>query len=338
MASNRSGSTVNETLPVNLGIVYWDLSIDDEGHSEYVVRHKVQCNSYDDGPETVIHAPGLPVAGETLWRYGNDRNLNAVCTRYAKVTLFQHKEGDPHLFWLVEQKFSTRPFRNCAEDEIETPWEQPDRISGSFTKYTEASYRDKNDLLIKTPSHEPFKGTDAEWDNNRPNVIVEQNRLVLDLAIFSRLMDKVNAGPMWGLPARTVKLSNVSWEQRQDGRCTPYFMRRFEFDIRYETFDRYLMNEGTKALGKWNHAVNPPVWVAGGDPNDPRDFNRYKDQHGEIDHILLNLDGTPLDDADNPTYTFVQKYHDDVQTIGSTMLVALGLPGDANGLFVQGRG
>jgi len=98
------------------------------------------------------------------------------------------------------------------------------------------------------------------------------------------MVDTLNDRPLWGLEARKIKLSNVSWERLLYGTCTFYYKVTYEFDIRMDDdgFDRKLIDEGTKEL------------KPGGDPNDPRDFQVYKDGNGENTRVLLDGAGKAL--------------------------------------------
>ena len=129
-------------------------------------------------------------------------------------------------------------------------------------------------------------------------------------------------------------LVNSAWEQYR-GACV-------EFDILYETFDRDLLDEGTKVLN--GHWANPDgstgtgalsQWhldsINGAAPDrfNPSHFIRYKDRNGENTRCLLNGRGTPLGgDAagygtgtdDYPHYTHVEVYNE------TDLISAFGLP------------
>jgi hypothetical protein len=172
-----------------------------------------------------------------------------------------HKEGEKHFWWLVSQTFSNKPLsvnstggQRCHDTQIEDPLLEPAKVSGTFIKYTEEAVYDMNGLPLKTSSHEQLRGNNVEFDRNRPTVTIEQNVPNQTLDIFSPMVDHVNDAPLWGLPARTIKLSNVRWNKQFYGQCSIYYTRVLEFDIMYETFDRLLLDEGTKALnGHWHN-------------------------------------------------------------------------------------
>lgn len=179
-------------------------------------------------------------------------------------------------------------------------------MSGSFVKYTEEIVKDKDGNVIKSSSHELFKGPQIEFDHNRPTIRVEKNVGTLGLATFAEMVDTVNDRKMWGLAARKIKLDNVSWERLLYGTCGFYFKRIFDFSVDFNTFDRAILDEGTKALGDWNPSTK--VWVVEGDPDNPQDFNTYKDKKGENSRVLLDGSGKPLGADADPSEINVQYY------------------------------
>lgn len=127
-----------------------------------------------------------------------------------------------------------------------------------------------------------------------------------------------------GFPPRTVKLSEapVEWLYTED--CSPYYRRTLTFDIRYrakvgittvfgvgsgtslteqlvkdveyDTFDRYVADEGTKALrGTWNYITNTYTVDATADPTKPQDFKRMVDKRGNPMRVMLDGHGHPAD-------------------------------------------
>jgi hypothetical protein len=129
---------------------------------------------------------------------------------------------------------------------------EPQKISGTFAKYTKEAVFDRNGNAIVTSSWERMKGPEVEFDHNRPAVRVEQNVVALDLATVAPMIDTVNDATLWGLAERTIKLTNFAWERKLYGSCNFYYTRVFDFDIDYNTWDRNLLDEGTKCLnGEW---------------------------------------------------------------------------------------
>jgi len=258
-----------------------------EGHRFYEISHLVRTTTALDGPATVMQTPGLPTIGST-WNFDNDIDVWAFCTPYMRVSVHKEKEGDPAKIWKVDQKFTTaRPsFQKCQDTTIENPLLEPQRVSGSFVKYTEEAVLDRYGNAITNSAHELYRGPNVEFDASRPTVSIGQNVLNLGLATFSDMINKVNSVPQWGLPVRTIKLSNVSWTRNVYGVCFFYYTRDFEFDIRYDTFDRSLLDEGSKALnGEFNQTDGGwdliDINGAAPDPGNPEHFIRIKDRRDE---------------------------------------------------------
>lgn len=271
----------------------WSLERDDEGHRTYKVVHLVRAD-VEDGPATVMETPGLPLPG-AVWAFDNDVDAWAICWPTMSVTpLVEH---EPNRHWHVEQIFSTKSpgggDGRCQDMTVQDPLMEPAQISGSFVRYTKEAAFDRHGNLIKSSSHEQFRGPQVEFDANRPTVQISHNVAALGLDVFSQMVDTVNDAPMWGLPPRCIKLSNVSWERKIFGACGYYFTRRYEFDVDFKTFDREILDEGTKAIGYWNPQgqwVGPPL---AGDPGNPGDFSRYQDKNGNIARVILNGGGLP---------------------------------------------
>ena len=277
------------------------LTRDTEGHRDYSVEHIVITTDPLDGPEIVLGASGLPVIG-SLWNFGNDLDVWAFCYPDMKVTVYKKKEGDSTIYWKVAQKFSTRPLNRCQDETIEDPLLQDQVISGSFVKYTQEVSKDRFGDVIKTSSHEFLHGPQVEFDFNRAAVRIEQNVATLELALITSMMDTVNDAMLWGLGARKIKLSEVSWERKWYGTCNIYYTRVFDFDIDFNTFDRFVLDEGTKVLhGQWvdQGVGQEPHWGLiniGDDPPDkdnPQHFDRYKDRNGENTRVVLDGKGMP---------------------------------------------
>lgn len=223
----------------------WKMTRDEEGHREYSIRSLVKCSSYLDGPAVVSQTAGLFAVGST-WSVDNDTDSWAFCI--PKMTISPVLEDEKNTEWYVDQIFTTRPLRRCQDTAIEDPLNEPARIGGSFVKYTEEAAYDRNGDAIINSSYEQIRGQEVERDRNRPTVWVEINRSTLPLATVTALMDYVNDSTMWGLAARCIKLSAFTWERKLYGSCSYYYTLRYEFDINFDTFDRDLLDKGTKIL------------------------------------------------------------------------------------------
>lgn len=319
------------TASLITGVRAWGGERDDEGHRTWTIVHLVGTTSKNDGPSTVMVTSGLPQVGDD-WQFGNDNDTWAFCLPYMKITpQTPIEEGEWVKVWRVEQKFTTKPTWRCQTATIEDPLSEPQKISGSFVKYTKEATRNRYGVPIRSSSHEPFHGQQVEFDHNRPTVRIEQNVATLGLSTFATMIDKVNDSTLWGLPARCVKLSNVSWERKVYGTCSYYYTRTFEFDIDYNTFDRFIIDEGNKVLnGKWNTTTkeweliningSPP------DPNNPRHFIKAVDFNNQPIRLPLNGAGLPVDPSSTGTGTGGTLYQMEIEYYGEENFLTLSIP------------
>jgi len=281
----------------------WQMDRDQDGHRTYRISHHVLTDGVFvvtgtavdptplgvvDGPFIVMNTPGLPVVGSS-WAFDNDLDPFAYCWPTMTVRILQERKGDPANRWIVEQIFSTKSITRCQDTSVESPLDEPDKVSGSFVKFTREAISDKDGDPILNSAHEPIRGPTVEIDDNRPTVRIEKNVSVLPLETFSEFVDTLNDSELWGLPARSVKLSNVSWERKLFGVCFFYYTVIYEFDIDFTTFDRTILDEGNVTLKE------------GGTQSDPRDYNQYKDaEQGENRRVVLDGAGDAWDGTDDP--------------------------------------
>lgn len=278
----------------------WSMDTDAEGYRNYKIKFLVRCDT-TDGPATVAQALGLPQPGDP-WIIDNDTDLWVWCRPNLQVTPYQAKEGEPHNWWMVERTFSNKPLdkdkQKCADVKIEDPLLEPMKISGGFTKYTEEATKDLFGKPIRNSAHEQIRGPQNEWDASRMFVRIDQNVLFLELPLLNSMRDTVNKYPLWGLPTRCIKLSSISWERLYHGQCHVYYKRSFEFEIRNESFDRDILDEGTKVLeGFWDKITGE--WVLKNinglppDKNNPSHFMKAIDRKGNPFKAILNGAGEP---------------------------------------------
>lgn len=314
---------------------------DKDAHREIWVTHLVlaekdpNTNLAIDGPVNVLNTFGLPQYGD-FWNFLlNDVDLWMTCKWDARVSIHEEREGDVAIVYRVEQLFSTKDdSEKCQDQQFEDPLLEPDRISGSFVKYTEEAthgeevqyFVDDNlyrtvtgpDAPFLTSALEQLRGPQVEFDSNRLNIRIEQTRALLEIGLLANSVDTLNNDVFWGFPARYVKLSNVSWVRKFRGTCSdPYFVRNLEFDIKFDSFDRLVADEGTRArLGRWEMDRNSPhygKYLLLTDPiptNDEEtseiDFAVFKDPSGNVGRVVLTGQGTPtgVKILTTPTSTF----------------------------------
>tara|TARA_R110000824_G_scaffold89967_12_gene220192 strand:- start:1235 stop:2131 length:897 start_codon:yes stop_codon:yes gene_type:complete len=274
----------------------WSMTRDTEGHRNYKIKWLCFSTSVADGPAHALVATGLPALGSG-WAQGNDIDTWAKCLPNQSCRFMNKSEKG--FMWEVEQTFSTKPLKRCQDDSIENPLNEPDQISGGFSKYTEEIQKDKDGDSIKSSSHERIRGATVEFDANRPTVSISKNVLTLPLSTFAPMVDTVNDAVLWGLPKRCVKLSDVTWSRQLYGTCTFFYTITYGFDCRYDTFDRVVFDEGTKIL-------NPEI--ANADKTDPKHFIRYKDVNGDYSRVFLDGNGAPLEKGDPPVEIDIEYY------------------------------
>jgi hypothetical protein len=287
------------------------LQQDAYGYREYKLKWLIESNDTNDSVFTAIHTPGLPIVG-TAWLFGNDSDVWVWCRRDGQVT--QIVEAEPNRHFFVEQMFSNKPpeFRNqiCQDTVVENPILEPQKIRGGFVRHTQEAAFDRFGNQLLTSSHEQIRGAQVEFDLSRDQVHIEQNVATLDLALCESMKDTVNTAPLWGLPERTIKLSNFNWERKFYKSCLLYYTRMFDFEVLYhvnqftgitENWDRDVADEGTKVLnGKFGtdgHWHIQPINTMGTlpDANNPLHFIRFQDKTGNQARVLLNGHGLPYE-------------------------------------------
>lgn len=293
------------------GHVEWSMTRNKKGHREYKIVHRVIGSSdvgVADGPFSILNTPGLPIPG-AYWVIDGDVDLDAYCRRDAKVTQIS-KDGERSPYWLVEQLFSTEPEEECflrvgtgtgTGDPVDDPLLKPPVISGGFIKDTIQAEYDKDSVPILNSAFEKLRGQGTVFDKSRPNVRITMNEATLNLTTLAANIDNVNDSTMWGFDPRCVKLSDITWEQKYYQGCNCYFAITYEFEINTDTFDRCVLDEGTKVLwGEWNQnnewtLVNIGPFGLGvpPDPTNPAHFRRYVDPAGNMTRVILDGTGKP---------------------------------------------
>lgn len=278
------------------------LEVDEERYREYKATYKVTTDDRDDGPFVVLGSPLLPPAN-SIWFFGNDLDIWVWC-KHSRIISKREDDDSRDKYWFVECIFSNRPTEqsqgSCDINNIENPIDRPARWSGSFFKYTETGVYDRFGVPILTSSHEQIFGPANEWDKGRPVIRVEFNVPLLDLALLCAMIDTVNSDVIWGMAARTVKLSQINWQENWYG-CSCYYTLQLEFEVNFDTWDRDVLDEGTKVLsGQWINGWYQLVKIGEDnpvepDPNNPAHFIRAEDPLGNPTKLLLDGGGLPAD-------------------------------------------
>lgn len=296
---------------VNVKRKSWSLRRDKQGYREYKITWQVQTNDLADGPLVAIGAGGLPAVG-SFWNFGNDSDPWCFCTPEATVSM--RLKNEQTYFWDVEQTFSNSPLTRCQDFSIDDPLQEPQKVSGSFVRFTKPLEKDRNGAAILSSSHEQVSG--LERDASRPTVVIEQNSLVLDLPTFTSMVDTVNDAPLWGLSARCIKMGLPSWTRKLYGACTFYYSRKFEFEIKFDTWDLDdVVDKGFKVFD--DSVTDNPANRA-----DPTNYILYKDRNDENTPkaVLLDGNGSALTDPTSPVFL------DPIEVYGESNFLLLGIP------------
>ena len=297
-------------VPSIIGIRNWTATRDENGFVDYKLTLRVQGN-FGDGPANILNnTPGLPTYG-TPWIVPT-LNSAAVVPFDADIWAWFRWNADvkPVVDAEINDLFDVtltasnrwpsirdgdRPFAN---DPPTDPRLDPPKISGSFIRYTEEAVQDRFGNFITNSAYELIRGPHAEFDRNRPQIKIEFNSALLPLSYMTLMVDTVNAYPLWGLPPRTIKLSEANWELKYASQGDYYYGLSFVFDINFGTWDRNLLDEGTKALnGDWDQTTGNyvliPINGQPPDPQNPQHFCRFKDRRGDPTTVVLDGIGLP---------------------------------------------
>lgn len=278
----------------------WEGSRDEEGYRTWKITHLVMTDDQADGPALALQTPGLPIPG-SIWSFGNDLDVWATCKLGAEVKPYPSNKL-PIMQYEITQTFSNKPDgKKCKDQQIEDPLLQPPKVSGNTQTYQEEATTDRFGNKIVNSAFEQIRGPQVEFDKNKHVVNIEMNVPELRMDFVLGFIDHVNETELWGNPPRTVKLTEWSWEVKYYGTCYKYYTWKFKFDVDLRTFDRQILDEGTKVLrGDW---VRDPssirytdyVSASDADPNNPSDFVKFKDWNGENSRVILNGAGVPID-------------------------------------------
>lgn len=274
----------------------WKLEEDDEGFRTYTLWLQVKTDTSLDGPAVVRQCPGLPLPG-SFWEIDNDIDVYAICQRRCSVT--PRVDDRKNTIWDCVFTYTNKPGRRCCDTQRDDPLTEPPKISITFQKHQEEATVDRFGLPIVNSAKEQFRGAQVEFDRNRLQVTIEYNVLSAELPLVTAMIDHVNDAPLWGLPARCIKLSEAPTEKKYKGQCEVYWTRKLVFDCRADTHDRILLDEGTKAIrGHWDMVKTSKTFgnyiqAAGVDGTRASDFILFKDPHGENCKVILDGKGFP---------------------------------------------
>jgi hypothetical protein len=180
----------------------------------------------------------LPVVGQA-YNFGVlENDAWAFCTPELNIAAHPGvQEGDPHQDWIVTQKFSTKQSWRCNLTPIENPLLEPFQLSGGYSHEQFETHIDKDGVVLQHPTEEPITGPVTEVKRSFPTIEFTANFPFIDVPLFSDLVNRVNDSVLWGLPPRTIRLSDVRWERMVYGSCFYYFRVTYSFEISTATAD-----------------------------------------------------------------------------------------------------
>lgn len=309
-----------QTPSVQGGPVAWGVHQNRDYSRDYSVTYLVRGTHGIHGPYAALYAAGLPRAN-TVWMEGTGAVEDPWAWFTGERTVRQkpdEREGG-NQFWLVDCLATTRPTQDCIAQGINSPFAIPDRIRIESITYTKEGTEDRFGAPLVNSVWEQFRGPQAEYDNSRFRVYIEQNTPgPLPLDFYESLLHHLNDAPLWGFAARRVKFSHFEAEPRYYSNCVKYWIAKFMFDIAFD-FDRCLLDEGTQVLrGRWEkNPASPnygqyvlgttltpifmtPVYVA---QQNPSDIIQYQDWNGNPARVILNGNGRPYRPAPYGTQT-----------------------------------
>lgn len=302
---------------INLGPIEWSMVRDSLWHREYKITFRVKVphtETFDGngmvltrivhGPGCALEADGLPQFGD-MWSQGDDNDGGAWCR--PDIEIEPQITVEPCELFLLKYTYSSKPLPNCVPGIVEDVLLTPPKIRTSSQKQKQEAAVDRWRQPLLYSSHEQIRGAQAEFDNSIFVVSIEQVAPAIDPEL-EIAQDTLNDAPLWGFPKRCVKLSRVSQTCLFTGVCVSYVLQSLEFECRRDTWDRWVLDEGTKAIqGNWsyNGALQKYVYAVreGADPSNPSDFERFVDYRGNPARVVLDGQGFPADVA---VYTFSQ--------------------------------
>lgn len=223
----------------------WFKESTEEGDEIYTLKWKVETTAVNDGPDVAWTAAGLPIPGASL-SYGGTVNSWAFFQGKGSAKLLKQEVN--RKWWDMTTVFSTKPIRRCSESRTSDPLLEPHKVKGSFTQVMEEALTDKDGAVIENSAKQRFTGPVVQRPKSYPTVELEMNVAWINLAWMAEYADSVNSNEQWGQPVRTIKCTVGPWERVLYGTCYYYFVVRFTFELRYETWDFKIPDEGTMRL------------------------------------------------------------------------------------------
>lgn len=293
-----------------------DGTIDRKLVREYTVTYLVTTNDWNDGPQTVRTAYGIPDVGD-VYMPGNDYDAQAAVIAKRVV---QREAPDE---WDVEVTYSTAPSDRQPE-QAATPLDEPPVITCGTNKrqiivqgcYQTAANPDPNkdfDWYVHSTNGELFD-PQPEVEISEPLVTIKRNVQAISWPYLMSLANCVNQSPFFGADARQLKLNAPQAQSAYDPSVGNYWQLTYEIAFKYDTWDIQILNSGT-----FYYSL-----LGGADLKVP-----FKDQEGNRFVGLLDANGEAINAAsdqyrgvfynggDAPTFTRIRYFRElDFSSLG----------------------
>jgi len=272
------------TATAQLAPYTWDWDTDDDGHTTYNTRWRVVATSADIGPDTIRTAANLPLPGTPFSSIVAGGNPFAYCLHKCSGRI---KEEDKHrAVWDVSLPFTTKGTKRCTNTQVGNPLLEPWKISGGGNKWIRAAQKDKDGNPICNSAKQRFRGEIVQIDETRPTYRIAGNVAWISVPVLNSVRNAVNSVAFWGCAIRTLKIAELTWEQRWYGSCAWYFGVNISIEYNEDTWDLVPLDEGDLIL----------------DPDDSTKWMVPKDSREQTLHRVL-LDGEGgIGDPTNPVY------------------------------------
>jgi len=266
---------------------------DADGHRNTVVMYKVETDSVNNGPLSVVIDDDLPGYLDT-YTYGSELDQGSY---RQSIDAQLSDEGDSWKVWDVTVVYSSRPrgtptaFDPAFVQNVTDPTTLPAKMSGSFLKHLVEVDRDKDGNAVRNVVGDKFPNLTRTESTSDLRLEKYYSISTFDLPAFTDSGDSINSTSFFGKGVRKWLYSEFEWTLEYWGR-TPFFRCTFGFETKINGDDwRYKpRNEG------------PRYKAAAGDAEPGKKFVsdeglEYGDGIGD-----LNADGTKRAIASEPLY------------------------------------
>ncbi len=230
---------------INAIDVVW--SSEDEGYQNYAVEYEIITTDVNDNARTVMLALVAAYPPGTPYQLGNDSFPWCWARRPKSIKRRDIRKN--RKVWRGTIDYSNKPLKSCQDQEWEHPLDKPPVIGGSFVRAMRAATKDRHGNQLANSVAEPWIPS-PEVDDSRDTITIQVNTATINLLLRSQARDKVNDADIWGLPARSLKLSQWKYTVQAYGLCEQYVANDFEFEVNVDRWNEIRLDQGfRKKLG-----------------------------------------------------------------------------------------